>query len=49
MLYEEIPTRAVLFHFGEFGSKFYVILRGQVAVLLLKSPEEIKLAKEREE
>lgn len=34
--YERMAPRSVVFHFGDLGRKFYIILRGTVWVLVKK-------------
>jgi CRP-like cAMP-binding protein len=42
MLYEECEANDVVFHYGDFGSKFYVLLQGEAVILTPKSQEEIE-------
>lgn len=43
MEYEYFPKGSAIFHFGETGRKFYLILRGSVDVFIPKSKEELQL------
>lgn len=43
MEYEFFPKGSAIFHFGDIGRKFYLILRGSVDIYIPKSQEEIQL------